>query len=84
VTPEDREEDRQPEDAGAYLGNQQEMASDTIPGGVQPEDEQVAGEATQRTGPGGRAENPDEGWHDGPEGHRQGRSADDDLIQRKG
>lgn len=27
---------------------------------------------------------PDEGWQEWPEGHRQGRSADDDLLRRKG
>lgn len=30
------------------------------------------------------ADQPDEGWQPWPEGHREGRSADDDLLRRKG
>jgi hypothetical protein len=74
----------QPRDAGMYLGSEPELAQETIPGGLRDDDERVAGEATQSTGPGGRAANPDEGWQDGPEGHREGRAAGDDLIRRKG
>ncbi|HSH21972.1 MAG TPA: hypothetical protein VK992_05135 [Candidatus Caenarcaniphilales bacterium] len=81
---EKREREAQPQDPGAYLGSKPELASDSIPGGVQRKDERIAGEATQSLGPAKRGANPDEGWQDGPEGHRQGRSADDDMLRAKG
>ena len=74
----------EPADAGAYLGREPELGQDSIPGGLQHDDERIAGEATQSTGPAQRGANPDEGWRDAPEGHREGRAADDDLVQRKG
>ena len=37
-------------DAGAYIGREPELASETIPGGVRPDDERVAAGDTQ-TGP---------------------------------
>jgi hypothetical protein len=73
-----------PDDPGAYLGNKPELAAESIVGGPQPDDERVAGEATQSTGTSGRAANPDEGWKDWPAGHREGRAADDDMVKRKG
>lgn len=79
-----RRDGEQPADPGAYLGSQPELGQESIEGGVQRDDERIAGEATQSTGPAGRAANPDEGWRDAPEGHREGRGADDDLIRRKG
>jgi hypothetical protein len=79
-------DDRQekPDDPGAYLGSRPELAADSIVDGPQRDDERVAGEATQSTGPAGRAANPDEGWRDSPAGHREGRAADDDMVKRKG
>jgi hypothetical protein len=73
-----------PDDQGAYLGSQPELGADSIVGAPQRDDERVAGEATQSTGPAGRGANPDEGWSDSPEGHREGRPADDDMVRRKG
>lgn len=35
-------------DPGAYIGQEPELASDTIPGGVLPEDDRVAFNASQR------------------------------------
>lgn len=35
-------------DPGAYIGQEPELASETIPGGVQPEDDRVAFNASQR------------------------------------
>jgi len=76
--------DRTPDDPGAYLGNRPELGADSIVGGPQRDDERMAGEATQSTGPAGQGANPDEGWKDGPAGHREGRSADDDMVKRRG
>jgi hypothetical protein len=84
MTDEQRTDEGEPEDAGAYLGSKPELASESIPGGVQRDDERVAGEATQSSGPAQRGANPDEGWREAPEGHREGRSADDDMVRRKG
>ena len=83
---EDSAEDGQPDqpDAGAFLGQGAELGQDTIRGGLQRDDERVAGEATQSSGPAQRGANPDEGWRDAPEGHREGRPADDDMVRRKG
>jgi hypothetical protein len=35
-------------DPGAYIGQEPELASETIPGGVRPDDERVAFNASQR------------------------------------
>jgi hypothetical protein len=83
-TPREMPEERGERDPGAFIGSQPELAADSIPGGPQPDDERVAGEATQSTGPASRAANPDEGWRDAPEGHREGRAADDDVVKEKG
>ena len=40
-------ENRDDLDAGAFIGSEPELASDTLPGGVQPADERVAANATQ-------------------------------------
>lgn len=77
----DRRSEPEPEDAGAFIGSQPEFGADSIPDGPQPDDEHVAGEATQSTGPAGRGANPNEGWRDAPAGHREGRAADDDLVR---
>jgi hypothetical protein len=41
-------EPEQPLDPGAYIGHEPELASERIPGGVQPEDERVAFNSSQR------------------------------------
>ena len=70
--------EERPTDPGAYIGHEPELAAETIPGGVGPEDERVAGTATQSTGVGAEARRdvaPEE-----PSGHRHGdRASDDDL-----
>ena len=53
-------------DAGAFVGHQPQF-SDEI--------------EIESTGPAGRGANPDEGWQRTPDGHREGRNADDDLIR---
>ena len=72
-------------DAGAFLGREREFGADSVPGGVQRADERIAGTATQSTGAGARGAIPDdEGCTDPPEGHREGRPADDDALREKG
>jgi hypothetical protein len=68
--PDDRERD-----PGAYVGREPERQAATIPGGVSPKDERVAAHSTQ-SGP--RAVD------DTPEGHREGRPADDDQVREAG
>ena len=59
-------------DSGAFIGSEPELGDES-------------GDATlESSGPGAQGANPDEGWRDGPAGHREGRPADDDLLRRKG
>lgn len=76
--------DPEPEHPGSYIGSQPEAADETIPGGEQKRDGRVAGNASQSAGPAKRGANPDPGWSEPPEGHRQGQQVDDDQIRRKG
>jgi hypothetical protein len=65
-----------PSEPGAYVGRKPERQAETIPGGVRPDDERIAAHSTQ-TGP--------PAAEDGtPAGHREGRSADDDLVREAG
>jgi hypothetical protein len=70
-------------DPGAYIGRGEEFAAEKIPGGVQRNDERIAGTATQSTGPANRGDVPPEevGW---PEGHRELRHVTDDDIREAG
>ncbi len=36
-----------PDNAGAYIGSQHEREAETIPGGIDPEDERIAAHSTQ-------------------------------------
>src|ERR671910_290876 len=45
-------DERKPLDPGAYIGREPELASETIPGGVQPEDDRISGHQSQGTGVG--------------------------------
>jgi hypothetical protein len=65
-----------PDEAGAYVGRKPERQAETIPGGVRPDDERIAAHSTQ-TG-----EIPTD--EVAPEGHREGRAADDDLAREAG
>ena len=71
-----------PTDPGGYIGHEPELSSETIPGGVQPQDERVAGTATQSTGEGAADKRPTSGAP--PEGHREGSKATDDDVRRAG
>ncbi|HVL52740.1 MAG TPA: hypothetical protein VM344_00600 [Vitreimonas sp.] len=64
------------EDPGAYIGHEPERSTETIPGGVQPEDERVAAVASQ---PGPVV---DEGTP--PHGHRTAERANDDRLREAG
>lgn len=64
------------EDPGAYIGREPERSTETIPGGVQPEDERVSAVASQ---PGPVV---DEGTP--PGGHRAGERANDDRAREAG
>ncbi len=76
--------DESERDAGAYIGNEPELAQDTIRGGLSPKDERVAGEATQSSGPAQQGANPEQGYESPPEGHAVGLRADDDQRRRAG
>ena len=76
-----RTEDR---DAGAYIGHDPELAAETIPGGIRPDDERVAATASQSSGEGSaeeRVQGSDDDW---PGGHAQGDKADDDARREAG
>jgi hypothetical protein len=66
--------DRQPDlDAGAYIGRQPELASETIPGGVLADDERVSAGDSQA----GTAGEPD-----APSGRGEGAEAADETRAR--
>ncbi|MGI8703395.1 MAG: hypothetical protein ACR2JZ_02640 [Candidatus Limnocylindrales bacterium] len=71
-----------PSDPGAYIGHEPELSADTIPDGVQPDDDRIAGNASQSSGTGAGQTNAQE--PDTPEGHRQGSRASDDDVRRAG
>lgn len=77
----DRSSDR-PSDPGGFIGREPELSSETIPGGVTPGDERVAGTATQSTGEGAAAKRAES--TPSPEGHRQGARATDDDVREAG
>jgi hypothetical protein len=59
-------------DGGAYIGNRPELASETIPGGADEDDERVSAVDTQSSGEGSqeeRVQGRDDEW---PGGHRDG------------
>ena len=71
-------------DAGAYIGHEPEFAAETIPGGVRPDDERVAGQDSQSSGVGAaeeRVQGRDDEW---PHGHRRGDDVSDDDVRRAG
>lgn len=75
MSEESRDDRREPEqdqelDGGAYIGNRPELASDTIPGGVNEDDERVSALDTQSSGEGkedDRVQGRNDEW---PRGHR--------------
>jgi hypothetical protein len=74
--------EKQPRDAGAYIGRLPERESETIPDGLGPKDERVSAVATQ---PGTvRGPEPAEFRGEPPEGHREAEPANDDRIKEAG
>lgn len=65
-----------PDEPGAYVGREPEREAETIPGGVRPDDERIAANSSQTS--------PVPAGDDTPEGHREGRQADDDLVREAG
>ena len=73
-------------DQGAYIGHEPELAAETIPGGVGPDDERVAGYASRSSGTGRedqRVEGRDDEWPQG-HSHRSPGRDDDDTIRDAG
>lgn len=64
------------EDPGAYIGHEPERSTETIPGGVQPQDERVSAVASQ----------PGPAIDDGtpPAGHRTAERATEDRLREAG
>jgi hypothetical protein len=67
-----------PDEPGAYIGRKPEREAETIPGGVRPDDERIAAHSTQA---GDATTTATEAT---PEGHREGRGGDDDLVREAG
>ena len=65
-----------PDEPGAYVGRKPERQAETIPGGVRPDDERIAAHSTQVGDTSGIERTPD--------GHREGRTDDDDLSREAG
>jgi hypothetical protein len=60
-----------PLDGGAYIGNRPELAEETIPGGVQPDDERVAAHDSRSSGSGKQDERVQGRGDEWPAGHRE-------------
>jgi hypothetical protein len=65
-----------PDEAGAYIGRLPEREADSIPGGARPDEERIAVHGSS----GGDVPTDDAA----PEGHREGRPADDATIREAG
>jgi hypothetical protein len=65
-----------PDEPGAYVGRKPEREAETIPGGVRPDDERIAAHSTQVGDTTATEATPD--------GHREGRAADADLVREAG
>jgi hypothetical protein len=63
-------------DGGAYIGNRPELAEETIPGGVQPDDERVAAHDSRSSGSGKQDERVQGRGDEWPGGHRQAESGE--------
>ncbi len=57
-------------DGGAYIGNRPELASETIPGGVDDDDERVSVADTQSSGEGKEEDRVQGRGDEWPSGHR--------------
>lgn len=68
-------------DPGAYIGRKPEFAAETIPGGVEPDDERVSAGDTQSSGAERRVQGRDD---EPPHGHREGAQAGDAEVREAG
>jgi hypothetical protein len=75
-------ERRRPKEPGSFIGQRPEASEETIPGGVGPKDERVAGTATQSSGTGAAKSRAQERGQ--PGGHREGPAATDDRVRQAG
>lgn len=66
------------DDAGSFVGRMPERSTETIPGGVGPQDERVSASGTRVSG----GEDRERG--DWPEGHREGDAATDAQVREAG
>jgi hypothetical protein len=73
--PRGRPHELESDDAGAFIGHEPERSTETIPGGIGPDDERVSAVASQ-VGP--------EAESTAPSGHRQGDRASDDDVREAG
>lgn len=71
-----RPDQEQPLDGGAYIGNRAELAEETIPGGVSEEDERVAAYGSRSSGAGGESDRAEGRGDESPSGHRDGMEGD--------
>ena len=71
-----------PKEPGSFIGQRPEAAEETIPGGIGPADERVAGTATQSSGTGAAKSRAQERGQ--PGGHREGPAASDDRVRQAG
>ena len=71
-----------PQDAGAYIGHEPELAADRLPEPLGEDDERVAARSTQGTGAG----RPDVRGEPGrePSGHAEGDAATDSTLREAG
>jgi hypothetical protein len=63
------------DDPGAFIGHEPERSTETIPGGIGPEDERVSAVASQVG---------DDAEQTPPSGHRQGDRVSDDDVREAG
>jgi hypothetical protein len=70
-------------DPGAFIGHEPELAVETIPGGVRPDDVRVSAFGSQSNGVANQGEVPleERGW---PEGHREAHHVTDDDVREAG
>lgn len=71
-------------DPGAYIGRKPEFAAETIPGGVDPDDERVSAGETQSSGAGAPDRRVQGREDELPHGHREGPPAGDADVREAG
>lgn len=72
------------DDQHGHLGQREEHAEETIPGGVQRDDERVAAHDSRSSGEGAEEHRQQGRKDEWPTGHREGDAADDAEVRRAG